>query len=54
MNPYDFNPDMGRGRGGRKGRKGRKGGSRATFSADGSVHDRSKSTIVIENIPEES
>lgn len=54
MNPYNFNPEMGRGRGGRKGRNGRKGGSRAAFSADGPVHDRSKSTIVIENIPEES
>ncbi|KHN97989.1 CCCH zinc finger and RRM domain-containing protein [Metarhizium album ARSEF 1941] len=34
-------------------RGGRKGGSRAPFSAEGAVNDRSKSTIVIENIPEE-
>lgn len=46
------------GRGGRGGRKNRGGkgsrGSRATFSADGPVNDRSKTTIVVENIPEES
>ncbi|OAQ98226.1 hypothetical protein LLEC1_03134 [Akanthomyces lecanii] len=46
------------GRGGRGGRKNRGGkgskGSRATFSVDGPVNDRSKSTIVVENIPEES
>lgn len=46
------------GRGGRGGRKNRGGkgfkGSRATFSADGPVNDRSKSTIVVENIPDES
>lgn len=42
-------------RGGRnkRGRGGRKGGGRAEFSADGPVHDRSKTTIVVENIPEE-
>ncbi|KAH0600468.1 hypothetical protein MHUMG1_01464 [Metarhizium humberi] len=39
---------------GRKGKRGgRKGGSRAPFSAEGAVNDRSKSTIVVENIPEE-
>jgi hypothetical protein len=39
---------------GRKGKRGgRKGGSRAPFSADGPVNDRSKSTIVVENIPED-
>lgn len=55
MNPFGFQPDMGsRGRGGRKNRGPKKGGARAPFSADGPVHDRSKSTIVIENIPEES
>lgn len=54
MNPFVFNPDMSRGRGGRKGRNSKKGGARAAFSADGPVHDRSKSTIVVENIPEES
>lgn len=32
----------------------RKSRGRAPFSADGPVHDRTKSTIVIENIPEES
>ncbi|KJZ77994.1 hypothetical protein HIM_02631 [Hirsutella minnesotensis 3608] len=53
-----FNPEPAHGRGGRKSRgansrAGRKGGARAPFSADGPVNDRSKSTIVIENIPEE-
>jgi RNA recognition motif-containing protein len=42
------------GRGGRGGRNGKKGGARASFSAEGPVHDRSKSTIVVENIPEEN
>lgn len=46
------------GRGGRGGRKNRSGKatkvSRAAFSADGPVNDRSKTTIVVENIPEES
>ncbi|KAH7328005.1 hypothetical protein B0I35DRAFT_416308 [Stachybotrys elegans] len=52
--PMFPNPGQGRGRGGgRKGRGGRKGGARAPFSAEGPVHDRSKSTIVVENIPEE-
>ncbi|KAH7160309.1 hypothetical protein B0J13DRAFT_540942 [Dactylonectria estremocensis] len=55
MNPFGFQPDMGgRGRGGRRNRSSKKGGARAPFSADGPVHDRSKTTIVIENIPEES
>ncbi|KAJ6444324.1 elongation factor 2 [Purpureocillium lavendulum] len=57
--PFPFSPDMNRGRGGRRGRGngnrgGRKGGARAPFSAEGPVNDRSKSTIVVENIPEES
>ncbi|KAM3516309.1 hypothetical protein MY11210_000068 [Beauveria gryllotalpidicola] len=47
------------GRAGRAGKKNRGGknssrGSRAAFSADGPVQDRSKSTIVVENIPDES
>lgn len=42
-----------RGRGGRKARGGKRGGARAPFSADGPIHDRTKSTIVVENIPEE-
>ncbi|POR39333.1 Putative RNA-binding protein [Tolypocladium paradoxum] len=59
LNPFHFNGDVNRGRGGRRGRgnanrAGRKGRARAPFSAEGPVHDRSKSTIVIENIPEES
>ncbi|RDA95219.1 hypothetical protein CP533_1832 [Ophiocordyceps camponoti-saundersi (nom. inval.)] len=54
-----FNQDANRGRGGRKfagnGNRGaRKGGARAPFSSEAPVHDRSKSTIVVENIPEES
>jgi RNA-binding protein 26 len=54
MNPYAFPPpDMGRGGRGRKNRS-KKGGPRAPFSAEGAIHDRSKSTIVVENIPEES
>ncbi|KAI5463144.1 hypothetical protein BGZ63DRAFT_352741 [Mariannaea sp. PMI_226] len=53
INPLTFQPDKGRGgRGGRK-NKGKKGSARAPFSADGPVHDKSKSTIVVENIPEE-
>ncbi|KAL5084182.1 hypothetical protein Trisim1_012257 [Trichoderma cf. simile WF8] len=58
-NPYSFPMDMmgrGRGRGnrgGRGGRGGKKGGARAPFSAEGPVNDRTKSTIVIENIPED-
>lgn len=59
VNPFPFNGDMNQGRGGRRGRDnanrgGRKGGARAPFSAEGPVQDRTKSTIVIENIPEES
>ncbi|KAJ6789275.1 hypothetical protein PWT90_02141 [Aphanocladium album] len=43
------------GRGGRKNRGGKAGkSSKASISADGPVYDRSMSTIVIENIPEES
>ncbi|PTB45768.1 hypothetical protein M441DRAFT_131399 [Trichoderma asperellum CBS 433.97] len=53
-NPYQFPMETkGRGRG-RGGRGGKKGGARASFSAEGPVHDRSKSTIVVENIPEEN
>ncbi|PHH90533.1 hypothetical protein CDD83_3375 [Cordyceps sp. RAO-2017] len=52
-------PESARGRGGRRGRGNggrgsRRGGARAPFSADGPVNDRSKSTIVVENIPEEN
>lgn len=55
MNPYGYNFEMVRGRGGRKGgRGGRKGGARAAFSAEGPINDRTKSTIVVENIPEEN
>ncbi|GAO18745.1 hypothetical protein UVI_02040670 [Ustilaginoidea virens] len=36
-----------------KQRGGRKGGARAPFSAEGPVTDHSKTTIVVENIPEE-
>lgn len=46
------------GRGGRGGKRTRGGkgpkGTRSTFSADGPINDRSKSTIVVENIPEEN
>lgn len=55
-----FNPmnnqrpnENGRGRGKRT-RGGKKGGNRAEFSAEGPVQDRTKTTIVVENIPEES
>ncbi|VUC22097.1 unnamed protein product [Clonostachys rosea] len=55
LNPLAFQPENSRGRGGRKGgRGGRKGGGRAHFSAEGPSHDRSKTTIVVENIPDES
>lgn len=47
-----FPMDGGRGRN-KRGRGGRKGGNRAAFSADGPMQDQSKSTIVVENIPEE-
>jgi RNA-binding protein 26 len=40
----------GRGRGGMRGR----GGARASFSADGPMRDKTKSTVVVENIPEEN
>lgn len=59
-NPANFpffppqSQDSSRGRGGRKARGGKKGGARAPYSADGPVHDQSKSTIVVENIPEEN
>jgi len=46
-----FSPDRGhqpRGKGGQKRRP------RAPFSADGPVHDRTKSTVVVESIPEEN
>ncbi|KAG5959842.1 hypothetical protein E4U57_000481 [Claviceps arundinis] len=52
--PADLN-NMGRERGGRRGgqRGGGRGGGRAAFSAEGPVTDKSKTTIVVENIPEE-
>lgn len=53
MNPFAFQPDGGRTRGGRRNRGSKKGGARAPFSAEGPVQDRSRSTIVVENIPEE-
>lgn len=43
-----------RGRGNtRRGRGGKKGSSRAPFSAEGPVHDRTKTAIVVESIPED-
>lgn len=54
MFPFTFDGDMGWSHGGRKARGGKKGGSRAPFSLEGPVNDRTKSTIVIENIPEEN
>ncbi|KAG6040707.1 hypothetical protein E4U41_007382, partial [Claviceps citrina] len=56
----DMDMDRGRGRGGggsgRRGkpRGGHSGGTRAPFSAEGPVSDRSKTAIVVENIPEDS
>lgn len=54
--PMNFmNADSGRGRNNRRGgRSGKRGGGRAPFSAEGPVLDRSKSTIVVESIPEEN
>lgn len=54
--PMNFmNADSGRGRNNRRGgRSGKRGGARAPFSAEGPVVDRSKSTIVVESIPEEN
>ncbi len=51
-------PDFGgqqqsRQRGGRQGNRQRRG-DRAPFSAEGAVHDKTKTTIVVENIPEQS
>lgn len=43
----------GRGRNDRRG-KGRKGGNRSGISAEGPVHDRTKTSIVIENIPQDN
>lgn len=60
MNQFPMNFNMNtdnnnRGRNNRKGdRSGKKGGSRAPFSAEGPILDRSKSTIVVESIPEEN
>ncbi|KAK0620332.1 hypothetical protein B0T14DRAFT_521124 [Immersiella caudata] len=51
MAPQRFSPERGhhgRGRGGQKRRP------RAPFSADGPVNDKTKSTIVVESIPEEN
>ncbi|KAI9167136.1 RNA-binding protein [Paramyrothecium foliicola] len=54
MNAFMSGLQPGRGRGGRRDRGARKRGARAPFSADGPVNDRSKTTIVVESIPEES
>ncbi|KAF5009017.1 hypothetical protein FDECE_4731, partial [Fusarium decemcellulare] len=54
MNPFGFPPEVGRGgRGGRRNRSSKRGGARSLFSAEGPINDRSKSTIVVESIPEE-
>ena len=57
-NPSPFNnsqQEAPRGRGGRRGgHGGKKGGARAAFSAEGPVLDRTKSTIVVENIPRQN
>ncbi|TDZ51844.1 putative RNA-binding protein [Colletotrichum trifolii] len=50
-----FNAERG-GRGGKRGRqmaKGRRRPRRASFSADGPVHDQTKTKIVVESIPED-
>jgi RNA recognition motif-containing protein len=49
QSPQRFNPSQ---RGGKFGNQKRR--AKAPFSADGAVNDRTKSTIVVENIPEES
>jgi RNA-binding protein 26 len=53
-----FTPERGghnqRGRGGRNQDSRKKGRPRAPFSADGPVTDKTKSTIVVESIPEEN
>ncbi|KAF5026719.1 hypothetical protein F66182_1187 [Fusarium sp. NRRL 66182] len=55
MVPWGLPSETGRGgRGGRRNRGSKKGGARASFSADGPNYDRTKSTIVVENIPEEN
>ncbi|KAL8348404.1 hypothetical protein RB598_001616 [Gaeumannomyces tritici] len=52
--PGAFDPRLGQGRHGNgQGRGGRKNGYRSQLSADGPSHDKSKTTIVVENIPEE-
>ncbi|KAK4671197.1 LOW QUALITY PROTEIN: hypothetical protein QC764_602520 [Podospora pseudoanserina] len=49
------NSHRSKGQGGnRGGRQKRGGGDRSTFSAEGPVSDRTKSTIVVESIPEEN
>ncbi|GKT62099.1 RNA recognition domain-containing protein [Colletotrichum tofieldiae] len=50
-----FNAERGSrdGRKNRRGAKGRRRHNRASFSAEGPVDDRTKTTIVVENIPEE-
>lgn len=55
--PHNGGPGMGRpnhGRGGRHHGQSKKHRGRAPFSADGPVLDKTKSTIVVENIPEEN
>lgn len=58
MHLFPFDSEKMQGRGGRRGGRGqgqgRRGGARAVFSAEGPVIDQSKTTIVVENIPEES
>ncbi|KAG5915683.1 hypothetical protein E4U42_007934 [Claviceps africana] len=52
----ELDPYAGRGRGGRRGgrqRGGIKGPTRAAFSAEGPVTDKSRTAIVVENIPED-
>ncbi|KAJ9137329.1 RNA recognition motif-containing protein [Pleurostoma richardsiae] len=51
--PLPFHPNGQNNGPGRDNRQGGKRTKRAPFSADGPVHDRTKSTIVVENIPEE-
>ncbi|KAK0672595.1 hypothetical protein QBC41DRAFT_20004 [Cercophora samala] len=52
---HNNNSHRAKGQGGnRGGRQKRGGGDRSTFSAEGPVNDRTKSTIVVESIPEEN
>ena len=55
MNPFAFVPNANSPkRSQRKGKSARKGGTRSALSAEGPVQDHSRSTLVVENIPEES